>query len=66
MTTWGWILLLIGAVVNFLVPPLYKKAGRELSEKALYVIKIFGMWLVIIGAAMIFIAGGKVDVGAVK
>ena len=66
MTTWGWILLLIGAVVNFLVPPLCKKAGRELSEKALYIIKIFGMWLVIIGAAMIFIAGGKVDVGAVK
>ena len=66
MTTWGWILLLIGAVVNFLVPLLCKKTGRELSEKALYIVKIFGMWLVIIGAAMIFIAGGKVDVGAVK
>ena len=66
MTTIAWILLVVGAVINFLVPPICKKAGRELSENALYIVKICGLLLVIIGAVMIFIAGGKVDVGTIR
>ncbi len=67
MTVSGWVLIIVGALVNFLAGPVLTKAaaGREVSQKALYVVKILGMWLVIIGAAMIFIAGGRVNVGAI-
>lgn len=66
MTTIAWILLIVGAVINYLVPPICKKAGRELPEQALYIVKTFGLVLVIIGAAMIFVAGGKVDVNGIR
>lgn len=67
MTVSGWVLLIVGALVYFLSGPVLTKmaAGGEVSQKALYVVKIVGMWLVIIGAAMIFIAGGRVNVGAI-
>lgn len=67
MTSLGWILVVIGAAVNFLAKPLFERLGKgELPEKALYVTKTIGMCLVILGAVMIFLAGGKVDVRAVR
>lgn len=68
MTVLGWILLVIGALITFLAKPvLQKKAGeQELNEKALYIAKLLGMWVVIAGAIMIFIAGGTVDVGTIR
>ena len=67
MIVWGWILIVIGAIVNFLAKPVLAKAadGGEVNEKALYGFKIAGMLIVIIGAALIYIAGGRVDVGAI-
>ncbi len=67
MTSLGWILVVIGAIINFLTKPLSERLlKKELSEKALYLVKTAGMCLVILGAVMIFIAGGKVDVRAVR
>ncbi|MBE7048714.1 MAG: hypothetical protein E7393_05025 [Ruminococcaceae bacterium] len=68
MTALGWILIVIGAIINFLLGPLLKKQAvdGEINQKALYVGKIIAMWLVIFGAIMIFVAGGKVDVGAIR
>ena len=68
MTVLGWILLVIGALITFLAKPiLQKKAGEQkLNEKALYIAKLLGMWVVIAGAIMIFIAGGTVDVGTIR
>ena len=64
----GWVLIVIGAFVNFLVKPVLAKTKgqQELSEKKLYTVKIVGMLLVIAGAALIFVAGGKVDVGTIR
>ncbi|MBE7021795.1 MAG: hypothetical protein E7414_01050 [Ruminococcaceae bacterium] len=64
MTVLGWVLLLIGALITFLAKPvLQKKAGDgEMSQKALYMIKTAGMWIVIAGAILIFLAGGIVNV----
>ena len=68
MSPSGWFLIIIGALINFLAKPVLKKraGGEEVSVKVLYTVKIVGLWLVIIGAAMIFIAGGRVDVGAIR
>lgn len=62
----SWALILIGAAVTFLVKPfLVRSAGENPDEdaqkaldKKIYISKIIGMWLIIIGAAIIFIAGG--------
>jgi len=58
----GWVLIVIGALVNFLAKPVLKKAAgeEEINETKLYTVKIVGMLLVIAGAAMIFVAGGKI------
>ncbi|MBQ9915408.1 MAG: hypothetical protein IJO50_04605 [Clostridia bacterium] len=67
MTSLGWILVVIGAIINFLTKPLSERVlKRELPEKVLYLIKTAGMCLVILGAVMIFVSGGKVDVRAVR
>lgn len=69
MITAGWVLIILGALINFLAKPLLQRAaGAEssVSQKVLYTVKITGMWLVIAGAAMIFIAGGRIDVGAIR
>ena len=67
MTVSGWILLVAGALVNFLAGPiLKKKTSAEACEKKLLIIKTIGLWLVIIGAVMIFVAGGKVNVGTIR
>lgn len=62
----SWVLILIGAAVTFLVKPfLVRSVGENPDEdaqkaldKKIYISKIIGMWLIIIGAAIIFIAGG--------
>ncbi len=61
----AWLLIIVGALVTFLVKPILLKsneatdeANQEKQNKMIYITKIIGMWLVIIGAAMIFIAGG--------
>ncbi|MBQ4516743.1 MAG: hypothetical protein II978_08140 [Clostridia bacterium] len=61
----AWLLIIVGALITFLVKPILAKNQEELDEssqekqnKIIYITKIIGMWLVIIGAAMIFIAGG--------
>ena len=62
----SWVLIIIGAIITFLVKPLLMRGVEENTDesvkkqldKKIYISKIIGMWLVIIGAAMIFIAGG--------
>lgn len=69
MTTIGWILIVIGALVNYLAKPVLKKATKtndDPEQKLLYIIKIIGLCVVIAGAVMIFMAGGKVDVGTIR
>lgn len=68
MSAIGWVLIVIGALINFLAKPvLQKKQGeQEICEKTLYTVKIVGLLLVIAGAALIFVAGGKVDVRAIR
>lgn len=60
-----WALVILGAAVTFLVKPLLLRGSKPTDEQAqrrqnklIYITKIIGMWLVIIGAVMIFIAGG--------
>lgn len=60
----SWVLIVLGALFTYLVKPLVlrKLAADEEAQqkqyKLIYILKIVGMWLVIIGAVMIFIAGG--------
>lgn len=68
-TTVGWILVIIGALINYLAKPVLKKmksANEDSEQKLLYTIKIVGLCVVIAGAVMIFMAGGKVDVGTIR
>ncbi len=63
MTVAGWILIVLGALVNFLAKPVLQKTQtvtEDPEQKVLYAVKIVGLCLVIAGAMMIFIAGGKV------
>ncbi|MBE7035046.1 MAG: hypothetical protein E7402_02845 [Ruminococcaceae bacterium] len=61
MSNWAWVLIVVGGLLNFLAGPILKKTvGDSASQKALFSIKITGLLLVIIGAANIFIAGGKI------
>ncbi|MFR8975632.1 MAG: hypothetical protein ACLVG9_06495 [Eubacteriales bacterium] len=59
-----WILIVLGAVLNFLVPVFLKKgaASPEAVMGKLYVTKSVGLILVIIGCIMIFWLGGKFGV----
>ncbi len=64
MTVFGWILIAIGALVNFLAKPVMNKipsVSKDPDQKLLYVVKILGSCVVIAGAIMIFFAGGKID-----
>ncbi len=61
----SWALIIVGAIITFLVKPLLSRnvditndAARQALNKKIYISKIVGMWLVIIGAAVIFISGG--------
>ena len=59
-----WLFIIVGALVTYLAKPILSKklSGEDdesvNSERILYITKLIGMVLVIIGAAMIFIAGG--------
>lgn len=63
MTTIGWILVIIGALVNFLAKPVLNKISNnnDPEQKLLYIVKILGLCVVIVGAVMIFMVGGKIN-----
>ncbi len=58
------IIMAVGAVINFLVPPIIKKktADSEELQKITYLVKSFGLILVIIGCIIFFWLGGKFGV----
>ncbi len=64
MKSLSWILIILGAVINFLVPVVLKKRAesQESVMKGIYVVKTFGLILVIIGCVIIFWLGGKFGV----
>lgn len=59
-----WVLIILGAILNYIVPILIKK-GTE-SEDAVtnkvYITKSIGLIFVIVGCVMIFWLGGKFGV----
>ncbi|MBR2499466.1 MAG: hypothetical protein IKL09_00945 [Clostridia bacterium] len=58
----AWFLLIVGAVLTFGTKSIVQKKyadNEELMQKYLYIFKTIGMWLVIIGALVIFILGGS-------
>ncbi len=59
-----WILIILGAIINFLVPVILKKnsdADDAVMNK-IYITKSTGLILVVIGCVMIFWLGGKFGV----
>ncbi len=67
MTSLGWLFIVIGAIVNFLAKPFMERIlKKQVEDGVLYIVKTVGLCLVILGAVMIFLAGGKVDVGAIR
>lgn len=58
------VLIVVGAVINFLVPPVIKKKSgdKEETDKKIYLVKSFGLVLVIIGCIIFFWLGGKFGV----
>lgn len=59
-----WILIALGAIINFVVPAILKKnsdADDAVMNK-IYITKSTGLVLVIIGCVMIFWLGGKFGV----
>ena len=64
MTIFSWILIVIGALVNFLAKPILNKipsVSNDPDQKLLYIVKFLGSCVVIAGAVMIFLAGGKIN-----
>lgn len=57
----AFVLIVVGAILTFGVKPILSKKieSEELLEKYIYIVKIIGMWLVVIGAISIFILGGS-------
>ena len=58
------VLIAVGAVINFLVPPVIKKKSgdNEEAQKVIYLVKSSGLVLVIIGCIIFFWLGGKFGV----
>ena len=58
------VLIVIGAVVNFLVPPIIKKKSSQNDnvQNKIYIVKSLGLILVIIGCIIFFWLGGKFGV----
>ena len=58
------VLILVGAIINFLVPPVNKKKSGDNEEtlKTIYILKSLGLILVIIGCIIFFWLGGKFGV----
>ena len=55
-----YILIIIGAFLNYIVPIIIKKKSNDLSK--IYITKTIGLILVIIGCIMVFWLGGKFGV----
>ncbi len=55
-----YILIIIGAFLNYIVPIIIKKKSNDLSK--IYITKTIGLVLVIIGCVMVFWLGGKFGV----
>lgn len=57
-----WILMILGAAINFIVAEIIKK-NEKIDEnkktKICYIVKTLGLWLVIIGAFLIFKENGS-------
>lgn len=57
-----WILMILGAAINFIVAEIIKK-NEKIDEnkktKLCYIVKTLGLWLVIIGAFLIFKENGS-------
>ncbi len=61
MTSLGWLFIVVGAIVNFLAKPFMERVlKKQAGDGVLYIVKTIGLCLVILGAAMIFLAGGKI------
>jgi len=60
----AYVMIILGAVINFLVPVALKKKAEspESIMKAMYTVKSVGLILVIIGCIIIFWLGGKFGV----
>lgn len=58
------VLILVGAVINFLVPQIIKKKTGQYdnAENKIYITKTTGLVLVIIGCIIFFWLGGKFGV----
>lgn len=61
MITFAFILLIVGALIAFIGAALVKKSElpEEKKDKLFYAVKIVGLWLVIIGAVLIFRENGS-------
>ncbi len=60
----SWILIIVGAFLNFIVPILLKKKAETPDDamQKIYVTKSAGLILVIIGCIIIFWLGGRFGV----
>lgn len=60
----AWIMIVVGAILNFIVPILLKKNAPSPDAVAnkIYIAKSAALILVIIGCVMIFWLGGKFGV----
>ncbi len=60
----AYILIIVGAIINFLVPIAFKKSDvpTEVKMKKIYLVKSAGLILVIAGCVIIFWLGGKFGV----
>ena len=58
------VLIAIGAVINFLIPPVMKKKSGEgdATQNKIYVTKSIGLVLVSVGCIILFWLGGKFGV----
>ncbi len=58
------VLILVGAIINFLVPAIIKKKSTETDTvpNKIYIIKSLGLILVVIGCIIFFWLGGKFGV----
>ena len=58
------VLIAIGAIINFFVPPIIKKKSSQNDnvQNKIYIVKSVGLVLVIIGCIIFFWLGGKFGV----
>ncbi len=58
------VLIAIGAIINFLVPPIIKRKSSQNDnvQNKIYIVKSLGLILVIVGCIIFFWLGGKFGV----